>query len=102
MESVSSCSPGASTTSASAAGVCFPHRTSAFTAHPPAFAKNKHPTIVAENSFKLELMPHARDERRYDTFMFPAGKGRTMWNEDIAGVFQTCPCFLAIGTKGSS
>jgi hypothetical protein len=93
MESVSSCSPGASTSSASAAGACFPHRSSAFTAHPPVVATNKHPTITTETTWKTELMPHARGERRYDTFLVPAGTGKGRWSQVVAGGMQNFSTF---------
>jgi Tesmin/TSO1-like CXC domain, cysteine-rich domain len=96
MESVCSCSPGASTSSASAAGACFPHRPSASTVHPAVVAKNTNSTIVTELSLKPNLMPHSRDERRYDTFFFPAGSGRTRWSQVVSGgvpTFSTFHCY---------
>ncbi|KAG7361549.1 Tesmin/TSO1-like CXC domain protein [Nitzschia inconspicua] len=82
MESVSSCSPGVSTSSASAAGTSFVQEPSAIKAHRVNPEERR---LEATNSiaFGTGSMPHTTDERRDDTYLHAPGGGRTRWSHVI-------------------
>lgn len=84
MESVSSCSPGASTSSTSATGPSFSQPT-AETAANRGSAKDRHQEVVGTHpSFGAAPMPHFRDERRDDTYLLPPGDDRAKWAHAVA------------------